>query len=206
MNDGGLAAVPTPGEKIRLSPEQLWDEDTRPRAPAAEPGRRYTPREQVAGARLIEVHDFLRAELTQLRALMARVVAGTADVGTVRTELHTMTIKRGAWALDGYCQVFCRMVTMHHTREDTDVFPQLHRFEPHLGAVLERLTDEHKVIHTVVERLDRLLVAAPVDIPAVQAAVDLLTDTLLSHLSYEERELTEPLARLWGLQTLQGDP
>jgi hypothetical protein len=26
--------------------------------------------------------------------------------------------------------------------------------------------------------------------------VDLLTDTLLSHLSYEERELVEPLARL----------
>ena len=27
-------------------------------------------------------------------------------------------------------------------------------------------------------------------------AVNLLTDTLLSHLSYEERELVEPLARL----------
>jgi hypothetical protein len=26
--------------------------------------------------------------------------------------------------------------------------------------------------------------------------VDLLTDSLLSHLSYEERELVEPLARL----------
>jgi hypothetical protein len=28
------------------------------------------------------------------------------------------------------------------------------------------------------------------------AAVDLLTDTLLSHPSYEERERVEPLARL----------
>jgi hypothetical protein len=28
------------------------------------------------------------------------------------------------------------------------------------------------------------------------AAADLLTDTLLSHLAYEERELVEPLARL----------
>ena len=32
--------------------------------------------------------------------------------------------------------------------------------------------------------------------PALREAVDLLTDTLLSHLSYEERELVEPLARL----------
>jgi hypothetical protein len=29
----------------------------------------------------------------------------------------------------------------------------------------------------------------------VREAVDLLTDSLLSHLSYEERELIEPLSR-----------
>jgi len=33
------------------------------------------------------------------------------------------------------------------------------------------------------------------DAAALRAAVDLLTDALLSHLSYEERELVEPLAR-----------
>jgi hypothetical protein len=31
--------------------------------------------------------------------------------------------------------------------------------------------------------------------PALEAAVDLLTDALLSHLSYEEHQLLEPLAR-----------
>jgi hypothetical protein len=31
---------------------------------------------------------------------------------------------------------------------------------------------------------------------ALQRAVDVLTDTLLSHLAYEERELVEPIARL----------
>jgi hypothetical protein len=30
----------------------------------------------------------------------------------------------------------------------------------------------------------------------LRAAVDLLTDAMSSHFSYEERELTEPLARL----------
>jgi hypothetical protein len=30
----------------------------------------------------------------------------------------------------------------------------------------------------------------------VRDAADLLTETLLSHLAYEERELVEPLARL----------
>jgi hypothetical protein len=47
--------------------------------------------------------------------------------------------------------------------------------------------------------VDRALVAfvtRPEDFTALQDAVDLLTDTLLSHLSYEEREIVEPLARL----------
>jgi hypothetical protein len=34
------------------------------------------------------------------------------------------------------------------------------------------------------------------DFARLQAAIDLLTDALLSHLSYEEHELVEPLARL----------
>ena len=41
------------------------------------------------------------------------------------------------------------------------------------------------------------LVSSPVTgMPQLRSAVDLLTDTLLSHLSYEEGELVEPLGRL----------
>ena len=51
----------------------------------------------------------------------------------------------------------------------------------------------------MLEGVDRALVAL-VSEPGrprreLRAAVDLLSDTLLSHLSYEERELVEPLAR-----------
>ena len=46
---------------------------------------------------------------------------------------------------------------------------------------------------------DRALVAlvcAPHGIPELRATVDLLSDTLLSHLAHEERELVEPITRL----------
>jgi hypothetical protein len=54
------------------------------------------------------------------------------------------------------------------------------------------------VIHDVLERVDTALVGfvATEDGAGLQRAVDELTDTLLSHLSYEERELVEPIARL----------
>jgi hypothetical protein len=35
----------------------------------------------------------------------------------------------------------------------------------------------------------------PADFTGLQQAVDILTDTLLSHLAYEETQLVEPLAR-----------
>jgi len=52
----------------------------------------------------------------------------------------------------------------------------------------------------VLERVDTALVALvsspATGMPGLRSAVDLLTDTLLSHLSYEEGELVEPLGRL----------
>jgi hypothetical protein len=65
--------------------------------------------------------------------------------------------------------------------------------------VIDRIAEEHLVIHDAIEGVDRALVAqmrSPANFEPLQAALDLLTDALLSHLSYEEHELVEPLARL----------
>jgi hemerythrin-like domain-containing protein len=65
--------------------------------------------------------------------------------------------------------------------------------------VIERLVDEHLVIHDAIQEVDRALVGhmnEPEDYEPIQTAIDFLTDALLSHLSYEEYEIVEPLARL----------
>ena len=71
--------------------------------------------------------------------------------------------------------------------------------------MLDRLSDEHDVIHDVLEQFDRALVRLVTEdgtgrggedvLAGVQQGLDLLTDTLLSHLAYEERELIGPLSR-----------
>jgi hypothetical protein len=52
----------------------------------------------------------------------------------------------------------------------------------------------------VLARVDAALVAMVTEpgqgLPELRAAVNLLTDSLLSHLSHEERELVEPFGRL----------
>jgi len=71
--------------------------------------------------------------------------------------------------------------------------------EPQLKPVIDRLTQEHLVIHEAIQEVDRALVqhmTGPENHDVIQGAIDYLTDALLSHLSYEEQELVEPLARL----------
>jgi hemerythrin-like domain-containing protein len=90
-------------------------------------------------------------------------------------------------------------VTTHHSIEDQALFPRLRRADPRLVPVVDRLEQEHRTIHDVLDGVDPALVAlvdGSGDIADLRRAVDLLDDTLLSHLSYEERELVEPLARL----------
>ncbi|MFF5219326.1 hemerythrin domain-containing protein [Micromonospora sp. NPDC000442] len=147
----------------------------------------------------MDVHDGLRAELAQIHDLIEQVAAGLIDVGTARSHINTMTMRQNKWTLGTYCESYCRVVTTHHTIEDRSLFPHLRRADSRLAPVIDRLEEEHHAIHDVLEGVDRALVAfvaTPDGMADLRAAVDLLSDTLLSHLSYEERELVEPIARL----------
>ncbi|GAA1658116.1 LLM class flavin-dependent oxidoreductase [Actinoplanes couchii] len=198
----GFAVVPTPPPAVRRSSTVVWDESERPTGPALDPRRSYTPHDLATGQHLIQVHDSLRGELEQIHDLIDQVEAGTIDVGTARSHINTMTMRQNNWTLGTYCESYCRIVTTHHTLEDRSLFPHLRRSDPRLAKVVDRLEAEHHVIHDVLEGVDQALVtlvSAPDGLPALREAVNLLSDTLLSHLAYEERELVEPLARL-GIQ------
>ncbi|GIJ20948.1 LLM class flavin-dependent oxidoreductase [Micromonospora lutea] len=194
-----LAVVPTPDDGVRRSDVRVWDEAARPTGPTPDPERAYTAHEQAGAQHLIDVHDGLRAELAQIHDLIEQVAAGLIDVGTARSHINTMTMRQNKWTLGTYCESYCRVVTTHHTIEDRSLFPHLRRADPRLKPVIDRLEEEHHAIHDVLEGVDRALVAfvaSPDGMAELRAAVNLLTDTLLSHLAYEERELIEPIARL----------
>ncbi|MGV9767314.1 LLM class flavin-dependent oxidoreductase [Micromonospora tulbaghiae] len=193
-----LGVTPTPDPGVRLSARRAWDESTRPSAPPPPAGHVYPARGQAAGQHLVDVHDHLRQELAQVRDLLEQVKRGSVTPGRARAALNEMTMRQNNWTLGAYCAAYCTMVTQHHGLEDASIFPHLRRSEAGLAAVLDRLEEEHVVIHGVVESVDRALVELvrrPGDFTGLQEAVDLLTDTLLSHLSYEEHQIVEPLAR-----------
>jgi hemerythrin-like domain-containing protein len=193
-----LGVTPTPDDGTRHSEQVPWDETTRPHRKAAAADLQYSDTGRQVGQHLVDVHDMLRRELTELRQIVEQVRDGALDAGDARSALNEMAMRQNDWTLGAFCSRYCHAVARHHGLEDDAIFPHLAQSDARLEPVIDRLADEHLVIHDAIEEVDRALVAHinHHDFPRLQAAIDLLTDALLSHLSYEEHELVEPLARL----------
>jgi hypothetical protein len=194
-----LGVTPTPDAGIRLSAAPAWDEATRPHRSQSAPDVTYTRRGRMIGQHLIDVHDMLRRELRELRDLLVEVREGAIDAGEARATLNEMALRQNDWTLGAFCARYCAVVAQHHGLEDDAIFPHLARSEPELSPVIDRLTEEHLVIHDAVQAVDGALVGHichPADYQPIQTASDALTDALLWHLSYEAHEIVEPLARL----------
>jgi alkanesulfonate monooxygenase SsuD/methylene tetrahydromethanopterin reductase-like flavin-dependent oxidoreductase (luciferase family) len=200
----GLTVRPTPDDGTRLTDAVPWDEGRRP-SHTDTSGRTYAEADNAAPQHLVDIHNGLRSELAQLREILDQVRNGHATVGQARSVINTMTMRQNNWTLGAYCESYCRILTGHHTLEDRSIFPHLRSSEPALAGVVDQLETEHHEIHGLVDGLDRALVGlvgadgtgAPgrEALDDVQRALDVLTDALLSHLAYEERELIGPLAR-----------
>ncbi|WP_020141979.1 LLM class flavin-dependent oxidoreductase [Terracoccus sp. 273MFTsu3.1] len=199
-----LTVRATPDDGVRLSPTLPWREADRPVTAKPEHAA-YSAAEQAVPQHLVDVHDHLRGELAQLRDIVGQVRRGAMSTGAARSVINTMAMRQNNWTLGAYCETYCRLVTGHHTLEDRSIFVHLRGAEPDLGPAIDRLEEEHHVIADVLEQVDDALVglvgtesygrAGEDALDEIQRALDLLTDTLLSHLAYEERELLHPLAR-----------
>ena len=197
QGDSRLDVRPTPDDWTRLSDQAPWDESTRPTFPVPT-SFHYSAQQQAAPQHLIDVHDALRSELARLRDIVEQVADGRSSVGSARSAINRMTLRQNNWTLGAYCEQYCRIVTGHHTLEDASMFPRLRRVEG-AAPIVDRLQEEHEVIADLLDHLDRALVALVADEEAgteqLQEVLDLVTDALLSHLSYEERELLHPLTQ-----------
>lgn len=170
-----------------------WDEADRPRAqnpPTATDGDR------AHGDHLRMIHDMFRQGLAQVGAVVAQVVAGEAGVGAARAAVHAVGLRATYEQLGSFCGQLCRGIEMHHRIEDADLYPALRAADDDLGAVLDRLYDEHEVVHELLVRLDATLVELtdqPDLIGDLERQFVHLRRLLESHFAYEEEQIGLPL-------------
>ena len=146
------------------------------------------------------IHDHLRHEMHQVRRAIKAAATDARRAADARALVNDLTMGINYAALGSFCGRYCSVVDLHHRIEDAAMFPDLATADADLLPVLLRLSAEHVDIHAALVELDAALVemlTAQADgLPRVQAAVTALSDGLLDHLDYEERELLPALGRL----------
>lgn len=138
-----------------------------------------------------------RRELEELRDLLDRVREGAMSAGDARSGLNAMAMRQNDWTLGAACSRYCSGVTHHHRLEDDAIFPHLRKRDGSLAPVLDRLAAEHLEIHDAIEVVDSELVrhmSEPTHFEGIDRAVGELSEALLTHFTYEEEKLVEPLS------------
>ena len=161
-----------------------WDASGRPPLVA------YPATSSYAGAyHLRAIHDHYRHGLAVVASVVDQVVEGRASVGDARAALHETGLSASYQRLGSFCGQLCHAVTQHHLIEDVVLYPQLRAADDGLNATIDRLDHEHRVIHDVLERIDRSLVTFAGDrahLDALVVEVRHLRTLLESHFTYEE--------------------
>ncbi len=189
-------AVPERNEPVPHA--TALEEEKRPHL-AQQMDEEVSPAGRQSQETLLAIHDQLRTELAALREAAAQVAEGVMDPAAARSLLNRMAMRQNYWTLGAFCAQYCRVVSVHHTIEDYQLFPTMRRGESTLSPVLDQLHAEHEVIAAQIDRLDRALVSMmndPGKVEDVRGVANALGDMLLSHFAYEEDELLGPLGRM----------
>lgn len=136
-------------------------------------------RARALGTELVEVHNWLRAELVRIRNEV------DSDSGDMRQSLQA------------HCAAFCTTLTRHHTSEDRTAFAMLGEAFPELAPVLEQLRQDHRLVADIVGQLSKLLTTLTTENTGrVRREIDGLAAILESHFQWEERRLAAALDAL----------
>jgi hypothetical protein len=138
------------------------------------------------------VHDMFRDGLARVVAVVERVAAGDGDLGEARAAVQQMGLRSAYEQVGSFCGELCRSVALHHGIEDAHLYPALRHADERLATVLERLHDEHDVVHAMLVRVDETLVAMAEDsnrFGRLRRELIHLRALLESHFAYEEEAI-----------------
>ncbi len=173
----------------------LLDDATRPTAPRIEG---ITEAQRRHGKRLALIHDYHLAQMNEVRWVMEQVEAGEQSATTLLDAISSMQMAANYRIFGNLCGRECQMLTLHHTIEDESIFPVLGDGSDGLRKVVERLRQEHAIVHQLLEglhayALDAVREPGRETFAALKASFLALDRVVRSHFGYEQEELEEAL-------------
>ncbi|MER0237398.1 hemerythrin domain-containing protein [Fulvimarina sp. MAC8] len=174
----------------------LLDDRTRPLAPKIEG---LTPFQELHGKTLSHIHAMHLRELDELNKLVSLIEMGERAAPDLAAAVAVLPMVRAYKGFGTLCGRECRQLTFHHNAEEHGVFPALRQ---HAGEgllkVLDRLAEEHVVIHEHIEALAEKAEtvadeASAANFAEARKALRALEALVRSHFRYEEVELADAI-------------
>lgn len=127
------------------------------------------------------------ADLTIMLAAHAAFRRDLVRLAHATTELHPDSVRSAA--IQSGWETFKRQLHLHHTAEDTIIWPALRQrldHSDHAQSVLDAMEEEHQQIDPLLAAVDAAF--AEPDGSSLGDATDALTTSLTTHLTHEERD------------------
>lgn len=179
--------------------ELTVDFGTRPKAPSF---ANATDNDRRMGRRLAAIHRMHLNDIGRIGIVLDRIEAGEASGHDLSNAVTSAGFAQNLRQFGSLCGRECKVLTFHHDAEQYSLFPQLsERGNDALRAVVDRLIEEHKVVHELIIRLERaamalLFVADQEKFSEARAVFRQLENVVKSHFGYEEAQLEDAIGVL----------
>lgn len=173
----------------------LIDESTRPKVPRIEGA---TPGHRQQGRHLAMIHAMHLQQIAEVEQVIRQIESGEAKLARLGEATSSLQMASNYRLFGNLCGQECQFLNFHHTAEDRQIFPALMNGSEGLRLVVERLMEEHTVIHGLIEQMEAQAVSlmqAPdaAGFQTLKQTFATLVETVRSHFGYEQSELEEAL-------------
>ncbi|SMR83439.1 Hemerythrin HHE cation binding domain-containing protein [Aliiroseovarius halocynthiae] len=180
-------------------PQLTVDYGTRPTMPALPEA---TDDDRRMGRRLAAIHRMHLNDVGRIGIVLDRIEEGEASGRDLSDALTQAEFAQNVRQFGSLCGRECKVLNGHHDIEEYALFPELAaKGNDALRAVVERLKEEHKVVHELLVRLERAAMALMFEVDAekfneARAVFRQLETEVQSHFGYEESQLEEAIGVL----------
>jgi iron-sulfur cluster repair protein YtfE (RIC family) len=170
----------------------------RPSMPALD---NVTEVERRTGLHLAAIHRMHLRDMQRLAHVLEQVEHGAVSPAVFARAVSDVELTHNMRIFGTMCGRECQVLTFHHDAEEHMIFPQLEQQNIQgLGRVVDRLKQEHLIVHELITRLEtaaQALVQNPNEhnFARTKATFAQLHTVVISHFGYEETELREALGR-----------
>lgn len=173
----------------------LIDERTRPKAPKIEGA---TPAQSRQGRHLAMIHGMHLQQIAHVERMIRQIESGEAEMERLGQAISGLQMASNYRQFGNLCGRECQLLNFHHSAEDQQIFPALMRGSEGLRLVVERLREEHAVIHGLIEEMEARAMSLirtpdPSGFQALKLTFVTLVEIVRSHFGYEQSELEEAL-------------